>query len=138
MSSCKEMGINILPPDINESFKDFSLSGENIRFGLAAVKNVGYAAIDSIISAREKGKFSSFMDFLTRTDLRKTNKRVIESLIKCGAFDSLGHKRRQLIQHYEEAMDEAQRRQKETQSSQSSFFEEFDSGFFCKKWNEII
>jgi DNA polymerase-3 subunit alpha len=132
MSSCKEMGINILPPDINESFKDFSISGENIRFGLAAVKNVGYAAIDSIISAREKGKFSSFMDFLTRTDLRKTNKRVIESLIKCGAFDSLGHKRRQLIQHYEAAMDEAQHRQKETQSSQASFFEEFDSGSSVK------
>lgn len=132
MSSCKEMGINILPPDINESFKDFSISGENIRFGLAAVKNVGYAAIDSIISAREKGKFSSFMDFLTRTDLRKTNKRVIESLIKCGAFDFLGHKRRQLIQHYEEAMDAAQRRQKEAQSSQSSFFDEFDSGSSSK------
>ena len=132
MSTCKEMGINILPPDINESFKDFSISGENIRFGLAAVKNVGEAAIDSIISAREKGKFSSFMDFLTRTDLRKTNKRVIESLIKCGAFDSLGHKRRQLIQHYEGAMDEAQRRQKEAQSSQSSFFDELDSGSSSK------
>ena len=132
MSTCKEMGINILPPDINESFKDFSISGENIRFGLAAVKNVGEAAIDSIISAREKGKFSSFMDFLTRTDLRKTNKRVIESLIKCGAFDSLGFKRRQLIQHYEEAMDEAQRRQKETQSSQSSFFDQLDSGSSAK------
>ena len=127
MSSCKEMGINILPPDINESHKDFSISVENIRFGLAAVKNVGEAAIDSIISAREKGKFSSFMDFLTRTDLRKTNKRVIESLIKCGAFDSLGHKRRQLIQHFEGAMDAAQRRQKEIQSSQSSFFDQFDS-----------
>ena len=140
MSSCKEMGINILPPDINESFKDFSISGENIRFGLAAVKNVGEAAIDSIISAREKGNFSSFMDFLTRTDLRKTNKRVIESLIKCGAFDSLGYKRRQLMQYYEEAMEEAQRRQKETQSSQSSFFEEFDSGSSAKngiKSNEM-
>ena len=132
MSTCKEMGINILPPDINESFKDFSISGENIRFGLAAVKNVGEAAIDSIISAREKGKFSSFMDFLTRTDLRKTNKRVIESLIKCGAFDSLGYKRRQLMQYYEEAMEEAQRRQKETQSSQSSFFDQFDSGSSAK------
>jgi len=132
MSTCKEMGINILPPDINESFKDFSISGENIRFGLAAVKNVGEAAIDSIISAREKGKFLSFMDFLTSTDLRKTNKRVIESLIKCGAFDSLGYKRRQLMQYFEEAMEEAQRRQKETQSSQSSFFEQFDSGSSMK------
>ena len=101
MSTCKEMSINILPPDINESNKDFSISGENIRFGLAAVKNVGYAAIDSIISMRAEGKFVSFMDFLTRVDLRKVNKRVIESLIKCGAFDSLGYKRRQLTLHYE-------------------------------------
>jgi DNA polymerase III subunit alpha len=127
MSTCKEMGINILPPDINESDKDFSISGENIRFGLAAVKNVGEAAIDSIISARQKGKFKSFIDFLSRADLRKTNKRVIESLIKCGAFDSLGYKRRQLMQCFEEAMEEAQRRQKEIQSSQSNFFNELDS-----------
>lgn len=124
MSTCKEMGINILPPDINESHKDFSISGENIRFGLAAVKNVGEAAIDSIISAREKGKFISFMDFLSHADLRKINKRVIESLIKCGSFDSLGYKRRQLMQYYEGAVEEAQRKQKEIQSSQVNFFEQ--------------
>ncbi len=127
MSTCKEMGINILPPDINESNKDFSISGENIRFGLAAVKNVGYSAIDSIISMRAQSKFMSFMDFLTRVDLRKVNKRVIESLIKCGAFDSLGYKRRQLTLHYERAMEEAVRKQKERESSQSSFFDQFDS-----------
>ncbi len=127
MTTCKDMGINILPPDINESEKDFSISGENIRFGLAAVKNVGGAAIDSIIEARKNGRFTSFMDFLTRIDLRKTNKRVLESLIKCGAFDAIGYKRRQLAQYFEEAMDMAQRRQKELQSSQSSFFADFDS-----------
>ena len=127
MSTCKEMGINILPPDLNESQRDFSISGENIRFGLAAIKNVGLAAIDSIISVRKDAKFSSFMDFLTRVDLRKVNKRVIESLIKCGAFDSLVYKRRQLILHYEGAMEEAGRKQKERESSQSSFFDQFDS-----------
>ena len=126
MTTCKEMGINILPPDLNESQRDFSISGENIRFGLAAVKNVGLAAIDSIISVRETGKFTSFIDFLCRVDLRKVNKRVIESLIKCGAFDSLGYKRNQLMQCYDGAMDEAQRKQKEILSSQSSFFDAFD------------
>jgi DNA polymerase III subunit alpha len=126
MSTCKEMGINVLPPDINESQRDFSISGENIRFGLAAVKNVGLAAIDSIISVQGNGKFTSFIDFLSQVDLRKVNKRVIESLIKCGAFDSLGYKRSQLMLCYEEAMNEAQRKQKEVLSSQSSFFEEFD------------
>jgi DNA polymerase-3 subunit alpha len=127
MSACKEMGINILPPDINESQRDFTISGENIRFGLAAIKNVGLAAIDSIISVRQDGKFTSFMDFLSRVDLRKVNKRVIESLIKCGAFDSSGYKRSQLMEHYEEAMDEAQRSQKEKLSNQSSFFDQFDT-----------
>ena len=133
MSTCKEMGINILPPDLNESQRDFSISGENIRFGLAAIKNVGLAAIDSIISVQKDAKFSSFMDFLTRVDLRKVNKRVIESLIKCGAFDSLGYKRRQLILHYEGAMEEAGRKQKERESSQSSFFDQFDSNGASKE-----
>ncbi|MEN6423294.1 MAG: DNA polymerase III subunit alpha [Smithella sp.] len=127
MSNCKEMGINILPPDINESEKDFSVSGDNIRFGLTAVKNVGEAAIDSVIDMRKKENFTSFIDFLTRVDLRKVNKRVIESLIKCGAFDSLGYKRSQLMQCYEEAMEFAQRSQKEKLSNQSSFFDQFES-----------
>ncbi|MBN1364143.1 MAG: DNA polymerase III subunit alpha [Syntrophaceae bacterium] len=127
MSACKDMGINVLPPDINDSERDFTISGENIRFGLAAIKNVGVAAIDSIISVRQDGRFTSFIDFLNRVDLRKVNKRVIESLIKCGAFDSLGYKRSQLTEHYEEAMDEVQRSQKEKASNQSSFFDHLGS-----------
>jgi DNA polymerase III subunit alpha len=127
MSTCKEMGLNILPPDINESKKDFSISGDNIRFGLAAVKNVGEAAIESIIAMRQETKFTSFLDFLSRVDLRKVNKRVIESLIKCGSFYSLGCNRRQLMECCEEAMGEAQRRQKELLSNQASFFDELDS-----------
>jgi len=128
MTSCKDMGINILPPDINESEKGFSISGENIRFGLTAVKNVGEAAIESVIDVRETAKFLSFIDFLNRVDLRKVNKRVIESLIKCGAFDSMGHKRSQLMHSYEEAMEVAQRNQKEKSSNQSSFFDQLEYG----------
>ena len=124
MSNCKEMGINILPPDINESQKDFSISGGNIRFGLAAVKNVGEAAIESVMEIRMEGKFTSFMDFLCRIDLRKVNRRVLESLIKCGSFDSLHFTRRQLMECLDSAMEEAQRKQKELQSNQASIFDE--------------
>ncbi|HRS82323.1 MAG TPA: DNA polymerase III subunit alpha [Smithellaceae bacterium] len=124
MSNCKEMGIDILPPDINESQKDFSISGGNIRFGLAAVKNVGEAAIESVMDIRKEGKFTSFMDFLCRVDLRKVNRRVLESLIKCGAFDSLRYTRRQLMECLDSAMEEAQRKQKELLSNQASIFDQ--------------
>jgi len=127
MTNCKEMGISILPPDINESQKDFSISGENIRFGLAAVKNVGEAAIESIIAMRKERNFTSFMDFLSRVDLRKVNKRVIESLIKCGSFDALGNTRRQLMECLDQAMEEAQRKQKELLSNQASIFDQLDT-----------
>lgn len=126
ISSCKEMRVNVLPPDINESQSDFSVVGENIRFGLAAVKNVGVGAIESIIAAREKdGRFQSIVDFCERVDPRKVNKRVIESLIKCGAFDSTGHKRRQLMACCEELMEKVQRQKRERSSDQSSFLEQF-------------
>ena len=127
MNNCKEMGIKVLPPDINESQKDFSISGDNIRFGLAAVKNVGEAAIESVIAMRQAMKFTSFMDFLSRVDLRKVNRRVIESLIKCGSFDSLGYYRRQLMECLDAAMEEAQRKQKELLSNQASIFDELDA-----------
>jgi DNA polymerase-3 subunit alpha len=127
ISSCKEMGLNVLPPDINESMSDFSVAGEHIRFGLAAVKNVGIGAIESIISVRQNdGSFSSIVDFCDRIDPRKVNKRVIESLIKCGSFDSTGHKRRQLMTCYEEIMDKAQRRQRERMSGQVNLLEQID------------
>lgn len=125
MTNCKEMGIKILPPDINASQKDFSISEENIRFGLAAVKNVGESAMESVIATRQSGEFTSFIDFLSRVDLRKVNKRVIESLIKSGAFDCLGYKRRQLTHHLDSALDEAQRKQKEILSNQSNIFDFF-------------
>lgn len=123
-SDSREMGISVLPPDINESEIDFSVAGGRIRFGLAAVKNVGVSAIEAIIAAREEGgKFSNFIDFCNRVDLRKINKRVIESLIKCGAFDAFGHKRRQLMDSFEEIVDKAQKRQKNGDDSQVGLFE---------------
>ena len=127
ITSCREMGLRVLPPDINESMSDFSVAGENIRFGLAAVKNVGVGAIESIISVRrEGGPFRSLVDFCSRVDPRRVNKRVIESLIKCGAFDSTGSRRRQLMACYEEAMDQAQKRQRERSSGQTNLLEQYE------------
>jgi DNA polymerase-3 subunit alpha len=128
ISSCKDMGINVLPPDINESQSDFSVSGEHIRFGLAAVKNVGSGAVESIIDVRKgEGSFTTFDDFSNRVDHRKINKRMIESLIKCGSFDSLNYKRKYLMEHYESIVDTAQRRQKERSCGQTSFFDQLGS-----------
>jgi DNA polymerase-3 subunit alpha len=124
ISVCKEMGINVLPPDINQSVLDFSVDGGNIRFGLAAVKNVGESAIESIIESRDRdGSFISFLDFCSRVDLRKINKRVVESLIKCGAFDSLSYRRRQLMENFERVMDIGQRAQDQKLSDQVSLFD---------------
>lgn len=91
ISECRKMSINVLPPDINQSGQEFKIIDNSIRFGLAAVKGVGDAAIESILVSREKsGSFSSIEDFYSKIDTRKVNKKVIESLIKAGAFDSLG------------------------------------------------
>ncbi|MCK5422552.1 MAG: DNA polymerase III subunit alpha, partial [Deltaproteobacteria bacterium] len=126
INECREMGIDILPPDINESNRDFTVSQVNIRFGLAAVKNVGGAAIESVISNRnESGKFTSLYDFCKRIDLRKANRRVIESLIKCGAFDSTGAQRSQMIAALDNALEHAQRFQKDKMSKQINMFDLF-------------
>ncbi len=89
INECKNMSIEILPPDINESEREFKIVGNSVRFGLEAVKGVGLSAIEVIMDERSKGKFKSFQDFIDRIDNRKVNKKVIESLIKAGAFDSL-------------------------------------------------
>jgi DNA polymerase-3 subunit alpha len=123
INECKYHKIEVLPPDINESDKDFNVIDERIRFGLAAVKNVGGAALDSIIEEREKeGPYKSLEDFCTRVDSRRVNKRVIESLIKAGSFDSLGVKRSQLFAIMDQAMDQAQAAQRDKQSGQISLF----------------
>src|SRR5205085_3745944 len=89
INECREMGIAVEPPDINVSDANFTPHGEAIRFGLAAVKNVGHNAIESIVAGRKKGKYTSFFDFCESVDLRLLNKRVLESLIKSGAMDAL-------------------------------------------------
>lgn len=123
INECKEHDIEVLPPDINESFKDFTVINDRIRFGLAAVKNVGESALDSIIDEREKnGKFASLTDFCNRVDARKVNSRVIESLIKSGSFDSLGYKRSQHIAVLEKVMEQAKAVQRDLQSGQMSLF----------------
>ena len=96
-TECRDLGIRILPPDVNESETTFTVVDGGIRFGLAAIKNVGEGAVESIIATRnEGGRFRSFYDFCHRIDLHKVNKRVLEGLIKTGAFDSTGAKRSQL------------------------------------------
>ncbi|MDH4027915.1 MAG: DNA polymerase III subunit alpha, partial [Nitrospirota bacterium] len=122
ISECKDMGIEILPPDINESTREFKVAGNSIRFGLEAVKGVGGAAIDAIIEAGKDKRFDSFFDFCSRADTRRVNKKVIESLIKAGAMDSLG-KRAQLWAAIPGIMEAALRCQKEKSIGQESMFE---------------
>lgn len=122
---CRHMGIPVLPPDINVSTAGFSVDGAAIRFGLSGVKNAGEGAIQSIIDARSQGgRFNSLVDFCSRVDMRVVNKRVIDSLIKCGAFDSLGWKRAQLLEVIEQAVDIAARRQRDEASGQIGLFGE--------------
>jgi DNA polymerase-3 subunit alpha len=124
IEECRRMGIEILPPDINESMVDFSVIGGKIRFGLAAVKNVGRGAIENIIATRkEGGNFVSLTDFCRRVDLRVVNKKVLESLIKCGAFGSLGLFRARMLAGLDEILETAQRYQQEKLSGQHSLLE---------------
>ena len=123
INECRELGITILPPDVNESYRMFSVVDQKIRFGLAAVKNVGGAAIDSIIETRESdGKHESLQDFCERVDLSKVNKRVVESLIKCGAFDFTGNARAAMAAGLEKVFEIAQRNQKDRKTGQANIF----------------
>ena len=112
IADCRSHNISILHPDINESDKGFTVSGEAIRFGLAAVIDVSEEAIESIIKTRENGKYESLIDFCGRVDIRKVNKRTIESLIHCGALDSTGLRRSQMMASLEAALEYGQNFQK--------------------------
>ena len=108
LSECRRMDIKVLPPDVNESIAAFSATGKDIRFGLGAVRNVGLSVVEGIKQAREeKGAFTSFNDFMRKVPQHVCTKRVIESLIKAGAFDSFGHTRRALLEIHELAVDSA-------------------------------
>ena len=106
LNECRRMGIKVLPPDVNESSANFNAVGTDIRFGLAAIRNVGTNVVDGIVSARgDKGRYSSFKDFLSKAPAVVCNKRTIESLIKAGAFDDLQHTRQGLVRVHEDYVD---------------------------------
>ena len=122
IAECRSHGIEVLPPDINESGKAFTVAGDRIRFGMVAVKNVGEGAIDAILEAREDGPFDSLFAFCERVSLKKVNKRVVENLIRCGAFDSTGDYRSRMMAALEDALDYGQRVQKERDDPQMGLF----------------
>ena len=129
LAECRELGAEILPPDINESDKSFTVAGGQLRFGLAAVKNVGDAALDAILAEREEGgKFRSLFDFGQRVDLRKVNRRVVESLIKCGAFDFSKVFRSQMLAVLDDLLERSQSVQKRRGDSQLSMWAESKGG----------
>jgi DNA polymerase-3 subunit alpha len=123
ISEAADIGLELLPPDVNESGYKFTVTGEKrIRFGLGAIRNVGRSAIDSIIAARARGPFTSLFDLADRVDLRVCNKRVFEALIQAGALDGIGGHRAQLAAILDQALREASLQQEETASGQVSMF----------------
>lgn len=123
IEECRQMKIEILPPDVNESTEDFIVSANKLRFGLAAIKQVGYAAIEAIIEERRNGVFKSLQDFCERVDLSHINKRVIENLIKAGAFGSVPGSRAQLLEVLHICIDQGLNWQRQKNSSQLSIFD---------------
>lgn len=124
VNECKSLNIQVLPPDINESNVKFTVVNKNIRFGLAAIKNVGENAIKSVIAERQQnGEFSSFLDFCQRIEGRDINKRCVESLIKSGAFDSLKVFRSKLMAVYERLLDGISQNRKKNMDGQLSIFD---------------
>ncbi len=123
VNRCEEMGIDVLPPDVNSSDHDFVVSEKAIRFGLDAVKNVGHSAVEAILRAREDTPIASIWDFCERVDSRAVNKRAIECLIKCGALDSTGATRRGMLEALPAAQSAGQKAQEDAQLGQGSIFD---------------
>lgn len=124
---CNNLKIDILKPDINKSFTKFSVEGKSIRFGLAAVKNVGVNVLNNIIAERENGgEFKDFNEFCKRLDSKDSNKRIIESLIKCGAFDEMGNNRASLLLGYEKLLESIALDRKKNLVGQVSLFDGFE------------
>jgi DNA polymerase-3 subunit alpha len=123
VAECREMGIEVLPPDVNSSGLDFTVDGERVRFGLSAIKNVGEAAIRSILAAREtRGRFTSLHELCADVDLRLVNKRVLEALVQSGALDSLGARRSQLAALVDSALETGQKIRADREAGQASLF----------------
>jgi DNA polymerase-3 subunit alpha len=128
LNECRRMGMKVLPPDVNESIGFFTAVGEDIRFGLGAVRNVGFNVVDSIRAARDaKGRFESFHDYLRKVPVQAANKRTVESLVKAGAFDSLGATRRAMIEIHESAVESAVKIKRDEEHGNIGF--DFDSLF---------
>ncbi|MFQ1001076.1 DNA polymerase III subunit alpha [Modestobacter sp. SSW1-42] len=126
LAECRRMGIKVLPPDVNESSWDFTAVGNDIRFGLASVRNVGHNVVDSIVRAREeKGAFKDFADFMRKIDTVACNKKVIESLAKAGGFDSLGHSRQGIAAIHAQAVDSAMSLKRKEAEGQFDLFGSF-------------
>jgi DNA polymerase-3 subunit alpha len=124
MDECKRMGVDILPPDVNESMGKFKVVGSKIRFGLEAVKNVGHGAIEAIVEARGRlGRFKNLFEFCAEVDLGAVNRRVIESLIQAGAFDSVSRHRSQLMASLDLATSYGQAFQEDRKKGQTSLFD---------------
>jgi DNA polymerase-3 subunit alpha len=129
LNECRRMGIKVLPPDVNESVANFAAVGTDIRFGLAAIRNVGAHVVDKIVEAREERRaFTSFKDFLDKVDAVVCNKRTIDSLIKGGAFDGLGESRRGLVDVHEPYVDALVEVKKQQAIGQDSLFASFGFG----------
>jgi len=125
LNECRRMKIQVLPPDVNESAANFTPVGNDIRFGLTAVRNVGSNVVDKIVAGREeKGRYEHFNDFLEKVDGLVCNKRVLESLIKAGAFDDMKHPRQALLEVHEEAADRYATMKKDTGGGQDSLFDD--------------
>lgn len=140
IQECKKLGIDVLPPDINESFKKFTVVDGRIRFGLMAVKNVGEGLIDGIIKAREEGPFKSFTDFCERIENVNPslmNKRAVESLIKCGAMNSLKGNRAQLLAIFEKTIDGIHSDRKRNIAGQFSMFENIDKNLHVDNFPDL-
>src|SRR6185312_12707508 len=124
VAACDEMGLEVEPPDVNVSAEDFRVVEGKIRFGLNAVKNVGESAVRSILAARgEGGPFTSIWEFCERVDPQVVNKRALESLVKCGAFDSTGASRKGMFDALEQALGSGAARQEALMFGQESMFE---------------
>jgi len=122
LNECRQMGIKVLVPDVNESGSDFTVLDERIRFGLSAVRNVGEGVVEKIIEARADGPFTSLQDFVDRVDVSALNKRTVESLIKAGAFDGSGDPRKGLMMVYEQILDATMERRRNEDMGQFSLF----------------
>ena len=125
LNECRRMGIRVLPPDVSESIEFFAAVGDDIRFGLGAIRNVGQSVVEGIVEARREGPYTGFHEFLKRVPAHVTNKRTVESLAKAGAFDTMGSTRRALVEIHEQAVEQAVGEKRKAANGEVGF--DFDS-----------